>query len=95
MLLGTMHHVNMAQATGLCQSRRGPALVRCTPKFRAQAEEEEGPALQTPCACPGVYSSQPMVGLPAPALYPPPPPSPALLCVNYRCPLLSPSWPPL
>lgn len=32
MLPATMHHVNAAQAAGLCQSRRGPALVRYTPQ---------------------------------------------------------------
>lgn len=42
MLLGTMHHVNTARATGLCQSRRGPAPVRCIPKFRGSQRPDSG-----------------------------------------------------
>lgn len=36
MLLGTMHHVNTAQATGLHQRRQGPTLVRCMPQIQSR-----------------------------------------------------------
>lgn len=95
MLPGTMHHVNMAQATGLCQSRRGPALVRCTPKFRAGAAlPERGPGggrASSADSAPALVSTPPwpVVGLLAPALYSLSSPQPC----SFVCELLMP--PPL
>lgn len=95
MLPGTLYHVNTAQATGLCQSRRGEgghgggrSPVRCTPQIQSsqcpkpqwlREEEEAGSSDIQPLLV--STPPQPTVGLLAPALYTPPHSS--LLCVNY------------
>lgn len=85
----------MAHATGLCQSRRGPAPGRCTPQIQSRVsapacspkpqwlreEGEAGSSDVQPCAPP----ARPTVGLPAPA-------PPLLLCV---CIIDAPSSPRL
>lgn len=88
MLLGTMHHVNTAQATGLCHAvRASPGEVHTQIQSRAGAPRLQ-PGATVPRRRKGwlfrLVSPRPWpkVGLRL-KRSPRPPPRPALLCVNY------------